>query len=146
MSVAVGLATFFLMPASITETHKILHGKASWLHGKSGWFTEREEKILGNRILRDDPSKGDMNNRQHVDLKGIWSALKDINLWPLYIVSPFNLQSHLQRSDRPSLEFLHTSHFSLQQTTYLLPLQLSGTASFRPICSQFQAIFSSLLM
>jgi hypothetical protein len=93
MSVAVGLATFFLMPASITETHKILHGKASWLHGKSGWFTEREEKILVNRILRDDPSKGDMNNRQHVDLKGIWSALKDINLWPLYIVSPFNLES-----------------------------------------------------
>jgi hypothetical protein len=116
MSVAVGLATFFLMPASITETQKILRGKASWLHGKSGWFTEREEKILVNRILRDDPSKGDMNNRQHVDLKGIWGALKDINLWPLYIVSLFSLQSFLQRSNRFSLAFLRTSHISPQQT------------------------------
>lgn len=89
---AVGLATFFLMPASITETHKIFRGNASWLHGKSGWFTEREEKILVNRLLRDDPSKGDMNNRQHVNLRGIWNALKDINLWPLYIVSLFDLQ------------------------------------------------------
>ncbi|EXJ92391.1 hypothetical protein A1O3_00941 [Capronia epimyces CBS 606.96] len=86
MSVVVGLVTFFMMPPSLTETHKILGGKASWLHGKTGWFTEREEKILVNRILRDDPSKGDMNNRQHVDLKGILTALTDVDLWPTYIL------------------------------------------------------------
>ncbi len=87
LSVVVGLITFFVMPASISETHRILGGKASWLHGKAGWFTEREEKILINRILRDDPSKGDMNNRQHVDLKGLWAAFKDYDLWPIYVVS-----------------------------------------------------------
>ncbi len=87
MSVAVGLLTFLLMPASITETHRILKGKASWLNGKRGWFTDREESILVNRILRDDPSKGDMNNRQHVDVKGIYAALRDVDLWPIYIVS-----------------------------------------------------------
>lgn len=86
MSVTVGLITFFIMPASITETHRILRGKLSWLHGKTGWFSEREEKILVNRILRDDPSKGDMNNRQHVDLKGLWAALKDFDLWPIYVL------------------------------------------------------------
>ncbi|RFU34241.1 hypothetical protein B7463_g2082, partial [Scytalidium lignicola] len=86
MSVVVGLITFFLLPASITETGRILKGKAKWLNGESGWFTEREEGILVNRILRDDPSKGDMNNRQHVDLKGIWTALKDVHLWPLYVL------------------------------------------------------------
>jgi len=86
MSVVIGLLTFFMMPASITETHKILKGKATWLNGKAGWFTEDEEKILVNRLLRDDPSKGDMNNRQHVDLRGIWAALRDFDLWPLYIL------------------------------------------------------------
>lgn len=87
MSIIVGLSTFFLMPASITETRKILGGRAAWLHGKAGWFTEREEKILVNRILRDDPSKGTMNNRQHVSIKGIWAAIRDVDLWPIYVVS-----------------------------------------------------------
>lgn len=48
--------SWFLMPAGPTQTAGILRGKA-------GWFTEREELILVNRLLRDDPSKGDMNNR-----------------------------------------------------------------------------------
>ena len=39
-----------------------------------------------NRILRDDPSKGDMHNRQAVDLKGLWLSMKDYNLWPIYII------------------------------------------------------------
>jgi hypothetical protein len=34
MSITVGLASFFVMPANITETHKILRGKATWLQGK----------------------------------------------------------------------------------------------------------------
>ncbi len=91
MSIVIGLMTFLVMPPSITETHKIFRGRATWLHSKTGWFTEREEKIGVNRILRDDPSKGDMNNRQHVDLRGIWQAVKDIDLWPTYIVSLFIL-------------------------------------------------------
>lgn len=84
------------MPASVTETHRILRGKLSWLYGKTGWFTEREEKILVNRILRDDPSKGDMNNRQAVDLKGIWRAVTDVDLWPTYFVSRL-LQERVDR-------------------------------------------------
>lgn len=87
MSVTVGLLTFLMMPASITETHKILRGNAQWLHGKNGWWTEHEEKVLVNRLLRDDTSKGTMHNRQHVDTRGIWAAIKDIDLWPLYAVS-----------------------------------------------------------
>ena len=87
MSVLIGLITFLVMPASVTETRKICRGRASWLYGKSGWFTEREEKVLVNRILRDDPSKGDMNNRQAVNLKGIWKAIADYDLWPTYLVN-----------------------------------------------------------
>lgn len=44
------------MPAGPCQTK-------SWFRGKNGWFSEREEYIMVNRLLRDDPSKGDMNNR-----------------------------------------------------------------------------------
>ena len=86
MSVIVAIITFFVLPASVSQTSTILRGNATWLHGKGGWFTENEEKILVNRILRDDPSKGDMNNRQHVNWKGFVRAVSDYDLWPIYFV------------------------------------------------------------
>jgi hypothetical protein len=34
-----------------------------------------------NRLIRDDPSKGTMHNRQPVTLSLIWMSLKDVDLW-----------------------------------------------------------------
>lgn len=67
-----------MMAPSPTQTR-------SWYRPK-GWFTEREEVIMVNRILRDDPSKGDMHNRQAVSLKLLWKSLTDFDLWPVYIL------------------------------------------------------------
>jgi hypothetical protein len=39
-----------------------------------------------NRVLRDDPSKGDMHNRQAVTPRRLWNAAKDYDLWPLYAI------------------------------------------------------------
>ncbi|KAM3419504.1 hypothetical protein BST61_g2847 [Cercospora zeina] len=83
ITAVVGLVSWGLMPASISQT-------AGWIRGKNGWFTEREEKILVNRLLRDDPSKGDMNNRQAVTLDRLWKCIKDYDLWPLYLVGLTN--------------------------------------------------------
>lgn len=52
----------------------------------NGWFSEREEKIVVNRILRDDPSKGDMHNRQGITLSLLWKAMCDFDLWPIYAI------------------------------------------------------------
>lgn len=52
----IGLFSWVLMPPGPCQTK-------SWFRGKNGWFNEREEYIMVNRLLRDDPSKGDMNNR-----------------------------------------------------------------------------------
>ncbi|USW54319.1 Putative major facilitator superfamily, MFS transporter superfamily [Septoria linicola] len=79
ITAVVGIASWGLMPASISQTK-------GWLRGKNGWFTEREEAILVNRLLRDDPSKGDMNNRQAVTLDRLWKCIKDYDLWPLYLI------------------------------------------------------------
>ncbi|QLG70873.1 hypothetical protein HG535_0A08180 [Zygotorulaspora mrakii] len=74
----IGVSAFFLMVPSVVQTKK------PW--NKKGWFTEREEKIIVNKILRDDPTKGDMNNRQGITPKMLWQAISDYYLWPIYLI------------------------------------------------------------
>ena len=38
------------------------------------------------RILRDDPGKATMHNRQAVNLKLLWESLKDYDMWPIYLI------------------------------------------------------------
>ncbi|KIK17911.1 hypothetical protein PISMIDRAFT_209441 [Pisolithus microcarpus 441] len=78
ITLLIGVATFFNMPPSPTQTK-------AWFRPK-GWFTEREELIMVNRILRDDPTKGDMHNREGLTLKRFWTAICDYDVWPLYIL------------------------------------------------------------
>lgn len=75
----VGIFAAFWVPASPVQTK-------GWLRGKNGWFDEREEKIIVNRILRDDPSKGDLGARDGLHLKAMWKSLCDYHMWPLFIV------------------------------------------------------------
>ena len=39
-----------------------------------------------NRILRDDPSKGDMHNRQAISFGMFWECVKDYHMWPIYLI------------------------------------------------------------
>lgn len=50
ITLVLGIASFFLMPASAVQTK-------TWFR-PNGWFTDRELGIVVNRVLRDDPSKG----------------------------------------------------------------------------------------
>jgi sugar phosphate permease len=79
VTLVVGACSWTMMPASPCQT-------AGRGRGRNGWFTEHEERILVNRLLRDDPSKGDMNNRQAVTPRLLWKCLKDYDLWPLYLI------------------------------------------------------------
>jgi sugar phosphate permease len=78
LTLLIGIAAFFQMPPSPTQTK-------TWFRPK-GWFTERQEYIATSRILRDDPSKGDMHNREALTLKSMWKVLTDFDLCPLYII------------------------------------------------------------
>ncbi|KAH7074720.1 major facilitator superfamily transporter [Paraphoma chrysanthemicola] len=72
----VGLLSFFLMPQCPTRTK-------SWWNPK-GYFTEKEQKIIVNSVIRDDPQKGGMYNRQGLSVRQIWKCSKDYDMWPLY--------------------------------------------------------------
>lgn len=75
----IGIFSWFYLPPSPTQTK-------GYLRGKDGWFNECEEKIMVNRILRDDPAKGGMHNRQGLAPSLLWEALCDYDMWPLYIL------------------------------------------------------------
>ncbi|KAK0609606.1 major facilitator superfamily domain-containing protein [Bombardia bombarda] len=79
LTLLVGLFSWGLMPPGPCQTR-------NWFRGRDGWFSERDEMIMVNRLLRDDPSKGDMNNRQAVNFRGFLMALKDWEMWPLYLI------------------------------------------------------------
>ncbi|ETS74766.1 hypothetical protein PFICI_13250 [Pestalotiopsis fici W106-1] len=73
---AIGLASFFLMPQCPAKTK-------SWWNPK-GYFTEKEQKIIVNSVIRDDPQKGGMFNRQGLSVSQIWECAKNYDMWPLY--------------------------------------------------------------
>jgi sugar phosphate permease len=52
----IGVFSWFYLPPSPTQT-------SSKFRGKDGWFSEREEIIMVNRVLRDDPGKVCSNDR-----------------------------------------------------------------------------------
>ncbi|RVD87829.1 uncharacterized protein DFL_002037 [Arthrobotrys flagrans] len=75
----IGVISWFYLPPSPTQTK-------SWFRGQDGWFTEHEEKIMVNRILRDDPGKGDMHNRQALSPRLLCESFKDYDMWPIYLM------------------------------------------------------------
>ncbi|KAL2264483.1 hypothetical protein VTJ83DRAFT_6993 [Remersonia thermophila] len=79
LTLIIGILSWGLMPPGPCQTR-------NWFRGKDGWFSDREEYIIVNRLLRDDPSKGDMNNRQGVTPRLLWKTIKDWELGPLYLV------------------------------------------------------------
>lgn len=83
--VLIGIAAFFLMPPSITEPAVAFKRP----DGTNKWWTGEEEKILVNRLLRDDPTKGDMNNRTAVSFKKIIKTIIDPDLLPIYVIGIF---------------------------------------------------------
>jgi sugar phosphate permease len=79
VTVIIGVFSWGLMPPGPCQTR-------NWFRGRDGWFTDHEESIMVNRLLRDDPSKGDMNNRQGVGLQLLLKAASDWEQWPLYLI------------------------------------------------------------
>ncbi|PMD67047.1 phthalate transporter [Hyaloscypha bicolor E] len=84
LTALLGILAWFYLPPSPTQTKS--HGLKGYLRGKRGWFTEREEVIMVTRILRDDPGKSTMHNRQAITPGLLWASLSDYDMWPIYLI------------------------------------------------------------
>ena len=81
-----------------------------------------------NRVLRDDPTKSDMHNRQGLTLKKLIQALSDWKLWPLYILG-LTHQGELSR-EKQSIWALTVAHGNAVPVT---PPQTYLTLSLRKL-------------
>lgn len=78
LTVLIGITSFLYLPSSPTDTKSTLC--------RAPWYTEREETIMINRILRDDPGKGLTAIKEPAtwsDVKRTWG---DKSLWGLYFI------------------------------------------------------------
>ncbi|KAK0703885.1 major facilitator superfamily domain-containing protein [Lasiosphaeria miniovina] len=78
LTVVIAIISFFYLPASPTNTTGAIFRKP--------WYTERQEVIMVNRILRDDPAKGLTGILQPITVRDIKNTLMDRSLWGLYFV------------------------------------------------------------
>ena len=79
ITLAVGIFAALYIPSSPTQT-------SGGLRGKDGWFTPREETIIVNRVLRDDPTKSQMHNRQDLSFTALKKLFLDFDMYPLYLL------------------------------------------------------------
>ncbi|KAK6820759.1 hypothetical protein PG995_003589 [Apiospora arundinis] len=78
LTVMIGLVSLLFLPSSPTATKSILCPKP--------WYTEREEVIMINRILRDDPAKGLTALREPATFQDVKDAWSDKSVWGIYFI------------------------------------------------------------
>ncbi|GJN76411.1 hypothetical protein PLICBS_010524 [Purpureocillium lilacinum] len=78
LTMVIGIVSFLYLPKCPTDTKSVLC--------PSPWYTERQEVIMINRILRDDPSKGLTALKEPATLADVKAAWSDKSLWGLYLV------------------------------------------------------------
>ncbi|KAI1848485.1 hypothetical protein JX266_005791 [Neoarthrinium moseri] len=78
LTVILGVVSFLYLPLSPTSTKSVLCPRP--------WYTEKEETIMINRILRDDPAKGLTAIKEPATWKDIKAAWGDKSMWGLYFI------------------------------------------------------------
>ncbi|BGP48339.1 hypothetical protein JCM10450v2_004211 [Rhodotorula kratochvilovae] len=78
-TLVIGVASFFMLAPGPAQT------KAKWR--PNGYFNDREVKIIVNKVVRDDPTKASMHNRQALSLGLLWKSLCDFDMWPMYLIA-----------------------------------------------------------
>lgn len=73
-----GLISFFYLPQSAVHTRSVLC--------RHSWYTAREEGIMVNRLLRDDPAKGITNIKEPATVQDVKEAWGDKSMWGLYLL------------------------------------------------------------
>ncbi|KAI4594317.1 hypothetical protein KJ359_008340 [Pestalotiopsis sp. 9143b] len=78
LTVVLGITSILYLPLSPTQTTSVLCRKP--------WYTEKEEIIMINRVLRDDPAKGLTAVKEPATWKDIKAAWSDKSMWGLYFI------------------------------------------------------------
>ncbi|KAI0800680.1 MFS general substrate transporter [Fomes fomentarius] len=136
LTLGVGIASFFMMPPSPTQTK-------AWFRPK-GWFSEREELIIVNRVLRDDPSKSNMHNREGLSVKKIWTILKDWRMWPIYVLGIVFMVPVNPPQTYLTLSLRHLGYTTTQSNLLSIPSKVLGMVLLVAFCYLSEIIDSRI--
>lgn len=78
LTLMIGLIGLFYLPGSPTNTETLLCPRP--------WYTVRQEVIMVNRLLRDDPSKGLTHINEGATLRDVFDAWSDRSMWGMYLI------------------------------------------------------------
>lgn len=76
-----------------------------------------------NRVIREDPSKSSMHNRQPITPRLLWDSVSDYDLWPVYLLG-LNFQTPMSKSFRLQLVTIVLIQYSHPDT--ILDLDIEG--------------------
>lgn len=107
----IAIFAFCWLPWSPTRTTGVFWRKS--------WFNEREEKIMVNRVLRDDPAKGLTALKNTITVADVKEAWSDKHFWPLVFLGliAYIPQSPVQGYLTYSLKSLGFSTFNSNMLT-----------------------------
>ena len=72
----IGFLSILYLPQSVVHTKSLLCPRQ--------WYTEREESIMINRLLRDDPAKGLTALKEPATWSDVKAAWGDNSMWGTY--------------------------------------------------------------
>ncbi|KAF2219799.1 major facilitator superfamily domain-containing protein [Elsinoe ampelina] len=110
ITLLIGVLSLLYLPWCVTDTQSLIC--------RSPWYSDREETIMVNRLLRDDPAKGQSALKIRPSLAEVRDTLIDKKQWILYTCSFLGLISYLPVRQYLGLT-LRRLHFSVFNSNML---------------------------